>query len=186
MVHFEEDDIFIQDVSTSQIDVCLRNNGEEKDATFRYIKNLLFASGLNYNEIEVTWQSTYAPLDPSLMDQVVAPSSQIPEYRKLLFDCVNEVLLESYIHLFGCCPWLSFVKRGIQPIPTGQQFMEKVAEIVASYLVVHQGLNQTVEKDMAKNKLWMDLRFDAEDIAFQIGHSILYKLMEETILELWD
>jgi hypothetical protein len=37
---------------------------------------------------------------------------------------------------------------------------------------------------MARNGTWMDLRFDAETVGFEMGDVILVELMEDTILSL--
>lgn len=161
---------------------------EEKKAAAEYVNKVLLASGLNSKEMNGTWPLIYSPLDPSLMNHVESPSSPFPGYNKLLFDCINVVLLELHEHLSGCRAWVSFVWGGIQLTPPGNQVIQKVLEGVAANLVPpgQLTLDQTIEKDMAKDRSWMNILLDVEEVEFHIGDSILDKMMEEMILELWD
>ena len=47
-------------------------------------------------------------------------------------------------------------------------------------------LDQIVRKDMARTGTWLDARFDAETIGFDMGEAILEDLMEDTILSYAD
>jgi hypothetical protein len=126
-------------------------------------------------------------LDPSLFDQVEFFSNMLCHEQKLLFDCINEVLMEVCWNYFGVSPWVSFVNPSIRPTPNMKKVILKVWEGVCwhvRHIPPPHTLEQIVRKDMARNGTWMDLRLDAETVGFEMGDVILVELMEDIILSL--
>lgn len=161
---------------------------EGKEEEFEYVRNVMEASGFNYSEFFGRWRSSEQPLSPSLFDQVEVSSAHLSSDRKLLFDCINEVLVEIYERFFSCSPWISFVKTNIWPIPVRKHVIQEVWQGIHWHLLPQfpRTLDQVIGKDMAKAGSWMDLRFDVEAVSSEMGEGILEKIMEEMILELWD
>ncbi|KAG9441287.1 hypothetical protein H6P81_017141 [Aristolochia fimbriata] len=169
-------------------EICLRTSTRNSDSNFEYVKKVIEASGLSCDELKGSCPFSDPPLNPSLFDEVEAPNRLFSDDQKLLFDCVNEVLTKIYERYFGHSPWISFVKTETRPIPRGKNFLREVLEGIDECLLPPgpRTLDQLVGKDMAKDKTWMDVRLHAEEICFEIEDAIFDKIMEESILELWD
>lgn len=159
---------------------------EENKLIFDYINSILHASAFTRDQLWMRCVSSDHILDPSLSDQVEVSSSQPCHDPKLLFDCVNEVLMEVCQYDFGVTPFVSFVKSSIIRLdPDMKTVMLKVWEGVCWHLhplSPPHTLDQIVRKDMARSGAWMDLQFDAEQVGFEMGEAILTELMEDTIL----
>ncbi|XP_010255349.1 PREDICTED: uncharacterized protein LOC104596048 [Nelumbo nucifera] len=184
-IDFQEQDSLDLVLTTSSSEINLSSCVEEKRSTFEYVRAVLLASGLRSDEF-FRWNSPQQLLDPSLIDEVEIISAQHCGNRKLLFDCINEVLIEVYERYFGCSPWVSFVKPSICPVPVGKNIICEVWEGIDWYILPQlppQTLDQIIGKDMAKVGAWMDLKPDLESIGFDIEEAILEELVEEMIFE---
>ncbi|KAL2330298.1 hypothetical protein Fmac_017879 [Flemingia macrophylla] len=160
---------------------------EENDLIYDYIKAVLHASGLTRDQMLMKCLSSDKILDPSLFDQVEFFSNLLCHDQKLLFDSINEVLMEVCQHYFGVSPWVSFVNHSMRPTPSMKRLIFKVWEGVCWHILSLPPpctLEQIVRKDMARKGTWMDLGFDAEMIGFEMGETILIELMEDTMLSL--
>ncbi|KAI9089912.1 hypothetical protein K1719_028882 [Acacia pycnantha] len=158
---------------------------EENKLIFDYIKAILHASGSSRDQLWLRCVSSDQILDPSLSEQVEVFSSQPCHDQKLLFDCVNDVLMEVCQYYFGVSPFVSFVKpSNIRLAQDMKNVILKVWEGVCWHLhplSPPHTLDQIVRKDMARSGAWMDLQFDAEQVGFEMGEAILAELMEDTI-----
>lgn len=157
---------------------------DDKDSIFGYVKVVMQASGLNWDEICIKLLSSDQVLNPSLVDDVEFFSNPLCCDWQLLFDCINEVLMEVCQYHFGCSPWVSFAKPGIHLIPDMKSVTLEVSKGVYWHLLqlpLPRTLDQIVRKDMERTVTWLDLQFDAETIGFELGESILGDLMEDTI-----
>ncbi|XP_027188549.1 uncharacterized protein [Cicer arietinum] len=160
---------------------------EENELIYDYINAVFQAADLTQDQLMMKCLSSDRILDPSLFDQVEFFSNMLCREQKLLFDCINEVLMEVCWHYFGLSPWVSFVNPSIRPTPNMKTVILKVWEGVHWHVLPlppPHTLEQIVKKDLAKNGTWMDLRFDAETVGFEMGDAILAELMEDTILNL--
>ncbi|KAK7394762.1 hypothetical protein VNO78_15300 [Psophocarpus tetragonolobus] len=160
---------------------------EENELIYNYIKAVLHASGLNRDQLLIKCLSSDKILDPSLFDHVEFFSNLLCHDQKLLFDSINEVLMEVCQHYFGLSPWVSFVNPSMRPTPSMKRITFKVWEGVCWHVLAlppPRTLEQIVRKDMARRGTWMDLELDAETIGFDMGEAILAELMEDTILSL--
>lgn len=152
---------------------------EEKESVFECVQLLIQSSGCNLDEFYSRWLSSNLLLDPSLVNEIQFFFNQHCSY--LLFDCINEVLVEICENYFGC----SFVKSGIRPLPNLKSAILEISEVVHWHLLhlpLPRSIDQIVRKDMARTETWMDLRFDMEAIGFNLGEDILVDLLEDTIL----
>lgn len=158
---------------------------EENELIYDYIKSVLQASGMTRDQLFMKCLSSDKILDPSLFDQVEFQSNQLCHDQMLLYDCINEVLMEVCWDYFGVSPCVSFVNPSIRPTPNMQKVILMVWEGVCWHLLPlpqPRTLDKIVRKDMEKNGGWMDLRFEAETVGFEMGEAILEELMEDTIL----
>ncbi|XP_061373562.1 uncharacterized protein LOC133315893 [Gastrolobium bilobum] len=158
---------------------------EENELIYDYIKAVLQASGLTRDELLMKCLSSDKILDPSLFDQVEFLSNQLCHDQKLLYECINEVLMEVCWNYFGVSPFVSFVNPSIRPTPNMKKVILKVWEGVCWHFLSFPPpctLDKIVRKEMEKRGSWMDLRFEAETVGFEMGEAILAELMEDTIL----
>ncbi|CAI8607292.1 unnamed protein product [Vicia faba] len=158
---------------------------EENELICDYIEAVLQASGLTIDQLLIKCLSSDKMLDPSLFDQVELSPNHLCRDPKLLYDCINEILMEVCRDYFGASPFVSFVSPIIKPTPNMKTVISMVSEGVCWYLLSvppPHTLDKIVRKDMEKRGSWMDLRFGAETVGFEIGDAILAVLMEDTIL----
>ncbi|KAJ0113488.1 hypothetical protein Patl1_00454 [Pistacia atlantica] len=181
-IQFEECDSATEDQC-----IQMKSSMEDKKSIFEYVKTVLQTSGLNWDELFMKSLSSDQLLDPSLCEEIEFFPSQLCYEQKLLFDCINEVLMEVCGHYFGCTPSVSFAKPYIRPVPNMQNALHEIWEGILWHLIplpLPHTLDQTVRKDLAKSGSWMDLRFDTDCVGIEMGEVILEELMEDTILSL--
>ncbi|KAI5428667.1 uncharacterized protein LOC127127082 isoform X2 [Lathyrus oleraceus] len=160
---------------------------EENELIYDYINAVFNASGLTQDQLLMKCLSSNKILDPSLFDQVEFFSNMLFHEQKLLFDSINEVLMEVCWHYFGVSPCVSFVNPSIRPTPNMKKIIVKVWEGVCWHVLPlppPHTLEQIVRKDLARNGTWMELRLDAETVGFEMSDTILVELMEDAILSL--
>ncbi|KAB1214377.1 Protein TRM32 [Morella rubra] len=179
-IQFEEHDSSAAD-QVSCAKVCM----DDKEIVFEYIKEVLEACGLNWDEFCAKCLTSDQLLDPSLLEEVEYFPNQLCYERKCLLDCTNEVLLEVCWHHFGCCPWVSFLQPTIKSIPDMKNAIHEVWEGISWHLLplpLPHTLDQMVRKDMARIGTWMDLRLDVDAIGVETCEAILEDLMKDLVL----
>ncbi|BBN70298.1 Protein of unknown function D [Prunus dulcis] len=142
---------------------------EDKEVIFDFVKSVMQAYGFNWDDICVKWLSSDQLIEPSLCDEVELFPNQLCYDQNLLFDCINEVLVEASTDM----------KTAIHEVWTGVYWH-------LLPLPLPHTLDQIVTKDMSRTGTWMDLRFDTETIGVDMGEAILQELMEDTILSYVD
>ncbi|WCJ22786.1 Phosphatidylinositol N-acetyglucosaminlytransferase subunit P-related [Euphorbia peplus] len=160
-----------------------------EDLIFEYVKAVLQASELNWDEFYTMSNSSDPLLDPSIFDEIGFLPNQLCNDKQLLFDCINEGLMEVYGRYFGFPLGLSFTKSTTRPAPDLKHAIHEVWRGVCWYLrplPVPRTLDQIVKKDMSKNGTWMDMQFDCEAMIVEIGEAIFSDLLEETMLSCID
>ncbi|XP_038708067.1 uncharacterized protein LOC120003245 isoform X2 [Tripterygium wilfordii] len=180
-IQFEECD------SSTAESIHMKTYMDDKEQIVEYIKVVLQASDLKCDEIYLMSSSSEELLDPLLFQELGLEffSDELCCNKKLLFDCINEVLVDLYQPYFGCSPWSSFVKPSIRPIHDMKNATLEVWEGVNWHLTplpLPHTLDQMVKKDLAKTGTWMDLRLDTESIIFEMGEVIFEELMGDTVL----
>ncbi|XP_039007385.1 uncharacterized protein LOC120135103 isoform X1 [Hibiscus syriacus] len=164
---------------SNHIKTCM----DDKELIFEHVNAMMQPSTFNWEELYIRSLSTELLLDPLLLDEVEYFPSQLCPNQKLLFDCINEVLMEVCEYYFGSLG-LSFVKPNIRPIPNAKNTIEEVWQGVYWHLLPlphPRTLDQIVRKDIAKTETWMDLRLDTDCIGLEMGDAILEDLVEDTI-----
>ncbi|XP_045788394.1 uncharacterized protein LOC123883590 isoform X2 [Trifolium pratense] len=179
-VQFEEQDSsLVNEIKRAKY--CI----EENESIYVYIEAVLQASGLTRDQLLMKCLSSDKILDPSMFDQVELSPNRLCHDRKLLYDCINEILMEVCCDYFGASPFVSFVNPSIKPTPNMKTVILMVSEGVCWHLLLlppPHTLDKIVRKDMEKCGAWMDLRFEAETVGFELSDAILEELMEDTIL----
>ncbi|XP_077241901.1 uncharacterized protein LOC143882274 [Tasmannia lanceolata] len=174
-------------LKVTENEISLRTCMEDEESKFEYVRTVLKDSGFSCEEFNRRWHSSDQPLDPSLFNEIETTTTQFYDERKLLFDCINEALMDVHERYFSCSPWVSFVKPNPRPIPVGENVLREIWEGIDWHLRPQfpRTLDQIIAKDMGKSGAWLDLRFEAECTGIEMEEAILEELMEETILELW-
>ncbi|KAK6266038.1 hypothetical protein QUC31_016875 [Theobroma cacao] len=164
---------------SNHIKTCM----DDKESIFEHIKTVLQASSFNWDELYIRSLSSDQLLDPLLLDEVEYSPNQLCHDQKLLFDCINEVIMEVCGYYFGS-PGVSFVKPNIRPIPNMKNTIQEVWQGVYWHLLpmpLPRTLDQIVRKDMSKTGTWMDLGLDTNCIGVEMGEAILEDLVEDTV-----
>lgn len=167
-----------------------------KDAAeFNYVKHVLELSGFSRDELLGTWHSPDQPVDPTLFEEVescMVPEPHYPENKEggncdhlLLFDLINEVLLEIHERSFTYWPKTLSSNSHMRPIPVGYHVLEEVWASISWYLSwkpeVDLSLDDSVTRDLAKGDGWMNLQFEAECVGLEIEDLIFDDLLEELV-----
>ena len=162
-------------------------------AEFNYVKCVLKLSGFTRNKLLGTWHSPDQPVDPSLYEEMegcLVPDSPYPDneearncYHLLLFDLINEVLLEIYERSFIYWPKALSTTSHIRPVPVAHHVIEEVWINISWCLSwrpdADQSLDNNVTRDLAKNDGWMNLQFEAECIGLELEDMIFDDLLDE-------
>ncbi|CAH8325278.1 unnamed protein product [Eruca vesicaria subsp. sativa] len=158
---------------------------DDKELTLAYIQDVVTSSELNWEELLARSFYSEQVLEQALMDDIDFCSTTFCSDKKLLFDCINEVLIEFSRH----GPWISLAKPGVRFCPDMENSVEVVQEEVYWHLLPLPSphtLDQIVRKDLARTGFWMDLRFDIGCIGSQTGEIILEELLDEIISSFTD
>uniref|UniRef100_A0A6N2MI86 DUF4378 domain-containing protein n=1 Tax=Salix viminalis TaxID=40686 RepID=A0A6N2MI86_SALVM len=171
-------------------------NRLEDDADFNYVRDVLELSGFNGPEFLGTWYSLEQPLSPTLFKALEAYLHKEPESSSsedvacncdhlLMFDLINEELVEIYNSLLAYFPKLfSFTPR-VSPLPRGKHVLEEVWKRISWYRKSRSGMEQSIEdivaRDWEKGDGWMKLRLDAEDAALDLEDMIFDELVDEVL-----
>lgn len=158
---------------------------DDKEITLAYIEALVKSSGLSWEELLTRPFYSEELLEPeSTDDDIVFCSTQLCDDKNLLYDCINEVLMDFCRNELNPGPWISFVKPELHLISD----MEIAAKVAQEGVYWHllplpspHTLDQIVRKDMARTGSWMDLRFDIGCIGSGASEMILDDLLEEII-----
>ncbi|XP_020093570.1 uncharacterized protein LOC109713788 isoform X2 [Ananas comosus] len=152
----------------------------DNNARFEYIKSVLEASGLISDQNSKKWYLDDQLLDPHLLDEVGISYNQTDD-SKLLFGCIEEVLVEIKESFFRFTPRSSFAKHNTRP-----PLLKEVSKGVSWHLEnkCPSTLEETVRKYLDCGS-WMDLRSESESIVLEICDDFLDDLLEEAVFDLW-
>uniref|UniRef100_A0A0R0EKA2 DUF4378 domain-containing protein n=1 Tax=Glycine max TaxID=3847 RepID=A0A0R0EKA2_SOYBN len=168
------------------------------EAAFNYVRKVLELSGFTGHDSLGIWYSDNQPLDPSmyeelegclLLDPDCSRNSEGGEcnHHLLLFDIINEGLLEIFGRSYNYYPRpLSYLSH-VHPLPSGENVLCKVWTLISWYLMnsttseLYLSLDYYVSKDLAKYDGWMNLQFDSECVGLELDDLIFEDLLEEII-----
>ncbi|PON62883.1 hypothetical protein PanWU01x14_135590 [Parasponia andersonii] len=152
-----------------------------------YVKAVLQASGLNWDELDLKCRASDPMLDSCLLDSSKLRSNQLCGDCKLLFDFISEVLLEVYDSHFRCSPGVSFIKPNYvhSLIPVENFVIQEVMKRVDWHFQPHSSprtMERLITEDLKRSRTWLDIRIDVEDIATEMVEDALEELLMETIV----
>lgn len=168
------------------------------EAEFNYVKDVLELSGLSTShESLFTWFSHDQPLDPTVYDELEGcllfdPESSGNEESSgahcnhlVLFDLINEVLIEIFGRSYSYYPKPLSSLCHLYPIPVGDQVLREVWTLIKWHLKLNSELDPSldyyVSRDMEKSDGWMNLQFDSECVGFELDDLIFDDLLTEII-----
>ncbi|WCJ41229.1 hypothetical protein M5689_022111 [Euphorbia peplus] len=169
---------------------------EVDDEDFNYVKDVLEVSGLIQQGYLGSWHSLDQPLSPTLFkeleaylqDELEYPSEDVDsicDHHQLLFDSINEILLEVYGSSLAYFPKNLCLDQRVCPLPKGNHIVEEVWKRLNWYRSpkskMDQSLDDIVARDLAKDESWMNLQLDLEDIALDLEDWIFNELLDEII-----
>lgn len=176
---------------------------ETQSADLLYVINALVTSGLsgNADAVFAQWHSPSYPIDPALYKKLKGNEHGMSEsvgemesYRseseeKLLFDCINEVLLEILGPFFNPRPWVKPTKwKHQQYMPVGNQLLEVMWRKLSYYLYQQSDMEYTLDnlvgKDIDRDSRWLDLHDDVEMVGVDLDKMIFDNLIEEICCDL--
>ncbi|KAF6171897.1 hypothetical protein GIB67_011794 [Kingdonia uniflora] len=193
-VNFENQQVLSNE---SDSELQMHVHVDKKDvADFNYVRDVLKVSGFSENEYFGTWQLPEHMMDPSLFEETEARSPHKSDGNgeseggssydhQLLFDIINEVLLEIYDNSFTYWHWPLSCNCHIRPMPMGTHVLEEVWARISWYLSSQSQLDipldYLVARDLSKGDGWMNLQFDSECVGLELEEMILDDLLEEIV-----
>ncbi|KAK3001962.1 hypothetical protein RJ639_020921 [Escallonia herrerae] len=164
-------------------------------AEFNYVRGVLELSGFGGNEFHGAWHSSEQPLDPLLFEEVECclidethtrfNEEGIKSNHLLLFDLINEVLLDIHAKSFTYYPMHLTCHSHVRSMPMGYHVLEEVWASISEYLSWRPELDQSLDdslcRDLAKGDGWMNLQFDAECVWLEVEAMIFGDILEEII-----
>ncbi|KAK7286800.1 hypothetical protein RJT34_22054 [Clitoria ternatea] len=156
-------------------------------AEFNYVKYVLEISGMTDKEFLSAWHSTDHPVDPLLYEEMESDpdfcsyggSGQCNHH--VLFDLINETLLELYGRSYNYCPIPSLTH--ILLMSNGCHILHQVWTHMSKSLDLRSKASLTIDdyvsRDLAKLDGWVNHGFCADSLGLELEDMILYDLLEE-------
>ncbi|XP_028058961.1 protein TRM32-like [Camellia sinensis] len=174
----------------SRVELCTNDN-----ADFNYVSDILECSGFNENGFHGPWYSQDQPLNPLVFDEVEdcwPHESQHYEekiyacfHHQLLFDIINEVLLQIYDSSFPYYPKALSSNCRICPMPVRYHVLDEVWARISKTLSlrprVDQSVDHVVSHDLGTDDGWMNLQLESECVALALEDMIFDELLEEVM-----
>ena len=169
---------------------------QKDEAEFNYVRDVLELSGFTGKEYLEEWHLLDQPMSPSVFEEMEAclPDETRPSREEvglscdhqLLFDLVNQALLEMYQRSFTYCPRALSYSCRVPPMPVGHHVVEAVWASIRGRLSSgqeekEQTLNDVVAGDLAKDDGWMNLQLQTECLALDVEDMIFHELLDEML-----
>ncbi|KAH6769036.1 hypothetical protein C2S51_014372 [Perilla frutescens var. frutescens] len=179
-LHFEEHTLASpSQVSPTRGDQCMH---EQDYSISNYVRWIFQASSLNWDQL-----LSLHLVHPSLFDQAQFLLSEPHFDTRLLFDHVNEVLLETQRSHFISPYWPALVKPRICSLPLEEAVVDEIMREAEFYLLPRtqkRTLDQLVARDFSGSRLQLDFQPETEEIIIHISEDILEESVLDVILQL--
>lgn len=158
------------------------------------MRDVLELSGLTGKEYLEEWHSLDQPMSPSVFEEM---ETCLPDETRsaageevsgscdhqLLFDLVNQALLEIYQRSFTYYPRALSYSCRVHPMPVKDHFVEAVWTSIRGRLSSgqEQTLNDVVAGDLAKDDGWMNMQSETECLALGVEDFIFHELLDELL-----
>ncbi|XP_073298737.1 uncharacterized protein [Primulina huaijiensis] len=174
------------DPTTHDPKLDIKTCKNEQDHISVYVHLVLQASCVNWDHLSDISPLHEELIHASLFDELEFPLIDPNLNPKLLFDHINEVLLEIYQWNFSSPPWLTFIKPKITSLPLEEVVLDEIMKEADFYVLPQterRTLNEIVSKDIAHSRTWLDVRLDAEQIVIQVSEDFIEELILDVLLE---
>ncbi|XP_049342707.1 uncharacterized protein LOC125806997 [Solanum verrucosum] len=180
-----EEEILRDEQTTSLLQIQV---DEKNKAEFNYVKDVLNLSGFSGNEYMNL--SVFEELGGSFLSQPECSgyAEESGNYDQLLlFDLINEVLLQLYEKSSLYWPKALTSRSYIHPmLHVGYYLLEEVWKDVSWWLSFklendQSLLDDAASRDLDKRDNWMNLQFDAECVGLELEELIFDDLLDELI-----
>ena len=192
-----ENPIFKDIAHRHSLRVCLKDADEERT----YVEELVEASSLGSgcSSPDLLISSSHYVMDPSVFDQLETKRSHSETSddekdtldRRILFDCVNEVLERLLETQVSCMRWTGLLQPSVRKRPMGRQLVKEVlVELEDIPCAVSEDVCDTVyvilQKDLMKGRgqQWSHYNKEREEVGVAVERMIVKDLIEETVREL--
>ncbi|KAH9307448.1 hypothetical protein KI387_035359, partial [Taxus chinensis] len=189
---------------------------EDQVPDLLYVRNVLIASGFigDCSTVFARWHSPSYPLDPRLFGKLedlykdttqyetnftdtelagVSASIEIKAHRNnserhLLYDCINEVLLEILGPFLNHHPWVRPTKMNLKLMASGKQLLKETWTRICHHLYPQAEVRYTLENlvmnDLSREVVWMELQGEVEMTGLEIERAIFDDLIEGVLNDL--
>ncbi|TVU49630.1 hypothetical protein EJB05_00948, partial [Eragrostis curvula] len=168
---------------------------DKNEADFQYVKDILKKSGFSCGEVD--WYASNQPVSPVIFEEAESSCQELRMVNDdphsivrhmLLFDLINEVLLDIYDSSLVIGPCHSRFDSRTRPIPMGSHVLEEVWAKVSCYLSLQWKAGQTVEHvvahDVMRKDGWMNLVYDAECAALDVEDLIVEDFLDDVVIQI--
>ncbi|CAI9108100.1 OLC1v1007622C1 [Oldenlandia corymbosa var. corymbosa] len=161
---------------------------QHENTDLDYVKAILEYSGFGKDAVQKTWYSSNQPLDPSVFIDMEAylhnKEWEGCYHHQLLFDIINEKLLNVYDRSFAYYPKALSSSCHIHPFPIGDNIVDEICKSISPLTSLKPEQKQSLEcivgLDMAgKDEGWMNLQMESECLALELEELIFEELMED-------
>lgn len=177
-------------------DKFVKSDGHTTDSG--YVRLILDQSGIAKNASERAWHASDQPLSPQILEDVEAcwphEHNKLTSWQdfcsscwqhQMLFDLVNETLVETYDVSFPYYPKPLSSSCHVRPFPLGNRMIEEVSMSISKLLNLRtdekQSLDHIMVRDLKDDYRWMNLQFGSECIGLELEDMILDDLVEELV-----
>ncbi|KAL5991946.1 hypothetical protein ACLOJK_012858 [Asimina triloba] len=178
------------DIASMQVD-------SKDEADFDYVRDILRKSRFSIDGLLGAWYSPDQPVDPSLFEEIECTTlgkgsspddiGGVSLDHMLLFDLVNEVLLEIYERSFMYSHWPLCNNSSIRPMPIGPQVLEEVWSSISWHLSCkpeYFTMDYIVGLDLTKKDGWMNIQPEAECVGLELEDWIIDDLLDEVTYDI--
>ncbi|GER47743.1 phosphatidylinositolN-acetyglucosaminlytransferase subunit P-related [Striga asiatica] len=160
---------------------------DKKDYISKYVQLVLQSSFLNWEQLSEIGPRPQKLLHSSLFDEIEFLTSDHHHINhRLLFDHVNEVLLEIHRSHFSFFPWPEFFKPKKCILPLEKFVLDEIMRKTADYSLLTSTEGRTVDQllanDVSDSRSWIDARTETEYIMIHISEDILEECVLDIIL----
>ncbi|XP_062201745.1 uncharacterized protein LOC133904297 [Phragmites australis] len=168
---------------------------DKNEADFQYVKGILKKSGFSCGEVD--WYASNQPVSPVIFEEAECSCQELGMVKDdphnivrhmLLFDLINEVLLDIYDSSLVIGSWHSRFDLRTRPIPMGSHVLEEVWAKVSCYLSLQWKQGQTVEDIVAHDLMmkdnWMNLVYDAEYAALDLEDLMVEDFLDDVVIQI--
>lgn len=163
----------------------------KENADLFYVRDILEHSGFSSNFFKTTWYSQAQVLNPSVVRELESLWHEEHEcclgdfdfccHHQLLFDLVNEVLVQMYDRSFTYYPKALSYSCRIRSMLENRIF-EEVCNNVDAFLRMkpeQESIDAIVDQDLKTDDGWMNLQLESECSALELEDMIFNDLLEE-------